>query len=276
MHRTVLCPALVVAVMLTGALTVSSSAQTPVPPTPPAKTDSGLNVPAYRFRFLGVYDDDSGEPLPDVEVSDVLSGVSSRTSKTGTLSLFFLPDGGGVVRLRKPGYEMQTFTVAISPADTSPVTIVLKKAVTLATVTVNGAATAYLSPRLRGAVERMKSGQGGYFIDEATMRKHDGSNLANTLLATVSGIMPVIDKGVEERLVSSRTPCLRAIQCRKPDCYIQTFVDGVPSSVPMEFSREQPDTYAMAEFYPGGASVPMEYIGQGTRCGVLLLWTRER
>ncbi len=203
--------------------------------------------------------------------------MSSRTSKTGTVSLFFIPDGGGIVRIRKPGYEMQTLTVPISPSDTTPVTVTLKKAVTLATVTVKESAPVYLSPRLRGAVERMKSGQGGYFIDEATMRKHDGSTLANAMIGNINGILPTIDKRGQEHFVSSRTPCLHGIMCGAPDCFIQTFVDGVPSALPVSFTREHPDDYAIAEFYPGGASVPVEYASQGgDRCGVLLLWTRER
>jgi hypothetical protein len=37
-----------------------------------------------------------------------------------------------------------------------------------------------------------------------------------------------------------------------------------------------PIDYAIAEFYPGPATAPIEYVSGNTNCGVLLLWTRER
>ena len=109
-------------------------------PSPAAATTKQAGN-AYRYRLLGVYDEQSGDPIEGVEITDVFNRTKSSTTKTGPVSLFFLPDGGAVVSIRKLGYEPQQMTVAISPADTTPITVILKRATQqLPTVVVNDAA----------------------------------------------------------------------------------------------------------------------------------------
>jgi hypothetical protein len=81
----------------------------------------------HRFRMLGVFDGSTGDPVAGAEVRDTTSGTSALTSATGTLSLFFLPEGGATVRIRKAGMRDTTLFIAISPADTVPITLVLSK-----------------------------------------------------------------------------------------------------------------------------------------------------
>src|SRR5476651_227865 len=101
-----------VAVAIVCVCAVAVTAQ--APDTKPA------TVARSRARLLGVYYELSAEPVDGVRASDVMNGTSMLTSSTGTVSLVFMPDGGGLVRLQKIGYETQTFFVAISPSDTAP------------------------------------------------------------------------------------------------------------------------------------------------------------
>jgi hypothetical protein len=64
---------------------------------------------------------------------------------------------------------------------------------------------------------------------------------------------------------------------------VAVFIDGVriydASMGAMnrpDFNRINVREYAAVEFYPGGASLPMQYNSTGSDCGTLLLWTRER
>lgn len=247
-----------------------TGAQQPIP----AHTPKDSAAPRYRFRILGAYDEATGEPIDGVTVRDVFSGLSAQTTATGTVSLFFLPDGGSLVRLTKIGYEMQTLPVAISPTDTAGLTVAMRTVVQLGTVIVRDSSPHYTSSVLRQAAERMHTGAGGYFIDGAQMRRWDNSTLANAIRTKMPGLMSVLGPNGETFFVSSRTPCLRALLgCGRPDCFIAVYVDGVLSTLRPDFSRTSTIDYEMAEFYPSGPSVPLEYPGP---CGSLLLWTRER
>lgn len=276
MGKRMQCIALAIAMLgIAGALVAQEPAR--------ADTAHHLILPRYRYRILGVFDDDSGEPIEGVEVIDVLNGNSALTTKTGTVTLAFLPDGGSMVRLRKVGYGVQTFTVPISPADTAPITIMMNKATTLATVVVTDSTAHYISPALRGFEERKKAGF-GRFIDESEMRKNDNHTMADVLVAHLPGLMVVPAPLGAKFIASSRRMCsgpaMRA--CRNADCYPTVFVDGVRAnlgtnpSLPPDWGKISPTDYAAVEFYAGGASAPAEFSGTNNECGILLLWSRER
>ncbi len=85
------------------------------------------DLPRYRFRLLGVFDGETGNPLPDVDVIDSTTGNRAKTSPTGTVSLYFVPEGAATLRLRRDGYRDTTVALAISPADTMPLTLVMSR-----------------------------------------------------------------------------------------------------------------------------------------------------
>ena len=85
------------------------------------------SLPRFRFRLLGAFDQETGDPLADVDVIDRVSGTRATTTSTGTVSLFYIPEGQRPVRLHRDGYRDTTFTIRISAADTLPLTIVLSR-----------------------------------------------------------------------------------------------------------------------------------------------------
>ncbi|HYM22535.1 MAG TPA: hypothetical protein VEU08_04990, partial [Vicinamibacterales bacterium] len=222
--------------------------------TPAADTTAKPKNYAYRYRLLGVYDAASGDPVEGAEVSDVLNGNKALTTKTGTVSLMFLPEGGTLVRIRKVGYELQTMTVAISPADTTPITVILSHttATTLEPVVVRDSAPKYIGSGLRAFEERMKQGF-GHFVTENQFRADDGKPLANIILSHVPGLMRTNGPHAESYLVSSRKPCTgnALAGCRQPNCYVSVFQDGIkiydaamPKTPPPDFARMDGLQYA--------------------------------
>jgi hypothetical protein len=238
----------------------------------------------YRFRLLGVYDAQTGDPVDGVEVADVLSKASTMTSKTGTISLFFLPDGGSLVRLRKIGYESQTLAVSISPADTIPITVVLNRATALPAVVVKDSAPKFLTPGMRQFEEHRKLGF-GHFLTDTLFRKYESSSLANFLSSRLPGVIAVQGPYNQKYLASGRKMCsgpaLRG--CGGPSCLVTVYQDGAkifdannPGMLKPDFEHMSPRDYDAAEFYQG-AEVPPEYNATGASdCGVLVLWSRTK
>jgi len=260
------------------------------------------HTPSNRARVLGVFDETTGQPLDSVRVLDVLTGTWAMTTKTGTVSLSYLHEGGSLVRLQKVGYEAQTFPVSISAADTAPVTVILRRVTQLAAVVTRAdSQPVYLSPALRGFEDRMRLHTAGYFIDEKTLRREDGRDLSNVLVGRVPGVI-VNRMHSENFLMGSR----RCGSGGPP----QVYLDGVPltpdlsqdglriaglltarpsnggtrertdpelvRNVPFDLSQFHVDNLAGVEWYPDGDMVPIEYDHTSGRCGALFLWTRER
>jgi hypothetical protein len=247
------------------------------------KPDSAATSNRYRFRLLGVYDATTGEPIEGVEVADMLNKNSSLTSKTGTVSLFFLPDGGGFVRLRKIGYETQTLPVSITPADTTPITVVLAHATALPAVVVSDSAPKLIPPGLRAFEEHRKLGF-GHFLEDSLFRKYETSTLANFLSSRFPGVISVPGPSGAKYLASGRKMCSGPAtrQCRAPDCFVSVYQDGskvydagVAGGIRVDFEHMSPRDFEAAEFYQG-AEIPPEYNSTGNACGVLVLWSRTK
>lgn len=66
-------------------------------------------------------------------------------------------------------------------------------------------------------------------------------------------------------------------------CLPALYLDGVPirnpsnpNSLPFEQAMPPAEQILALEAYPGGASVPAQWAGVGTLCGVIVVWTKRR
>ncbi|MFI5312194.1 MAG: TonB-dependent receptor plug domain-containing protein [Gemmatimonadales bacterium] len=246
--------------------------------TPPGSAAKAA-APAVRFfrgRLVGVFDEATGDPLDSVEVRDVLSGLSAFTTKTGTLSLFFVDTAGSMIRFRKPGYVPLTMLVQNSFRDTIPLTITLAHAggQVLPTVVTTDSGPKYRSALLRGFDERRREGY-GHVVTEAELRKSDDRALADVLVSHMPGIS-IVRVGSATYLTTHREARV---------CYPAVFLDGVMMSGLSNLSRRSVSAVDLSQFdvnflagveYYSVGTVPAQYNSTAAGCGVLLLWTRER
>jgi TonB-dependent receptor-like protein len=238
-------------------------------------TSTASPAPAYRNRLAGVYDGATGATIEGASVTDLKSGTLARTTKTGTVSLSFLPDGGSLVEVRKVGYLPVSQFVAITPSDTAPVTFVLSPSVTsLPAVVTRDSATGYMSPRLREFNERQKSGF-GHFITESELRKADNRKMKD-VLDRLPGVQILCSKSApfDCHAVSFRALSKYAVS-GGGRCTIAIYVDGVLSTE-SDLNSFNVSDYAGIESYGGGATIPVRYNMTSDNCGALLFWTREK
>jgi hypothetical protein len=203
--------------------------------------------------------------------------MSSLTTKTGTVSLIFLPDSGSIVRVQKVGYQPATLVVKISPEDTVPLTMLLNTVITTLPASVTkDTGTRHLSPGLRDMEERRKAG-GGYFITEAELRKNDSKRMTNMIrtLPNVNIVCPQPERprSGECWAVSGRVPSKNAL--RGGSCPLDVYINGIISP-DNDLEKLPVNEFAGVELYHGGASIPIQYNKTGSSCGVLLFWYRDR
>jgi hypothetical protein len=242
-----------------------------------AAQQAGAPAVSYRARIVGVFDFNTGAPIEGADVADMTSGTVALTTRTGTVSLAFLPDGGSTVRIRKLGYTVITRFIAISPVDTVPLTLMMTPTATiLPAVVTNDSAPRYLSPGLRAFEERRKAGV-GHFIAEAELRRSDNRQMVD-VLRRLPGLdikcTPALRPDRQCFAVSGRQsaehPFISSDRCK-----YQTYVDG-GLVTDLNLSQMSVSEYAAIESYGGAATIPPIYNITGSACGVILFWTRER
>jgi hypothetical protein len=222
--------------------------------------------------------------VPGVDISIPALNLTTHTNFAGEYHLGGITAGRYLIVATAVGLRSVGDSVTVTAGTTTYHDFVLAtRAIVLDSVVSKAPAERkYISPSLTAFEERRMEGKGGSFIDEQKLRKDDGRQLSNEIAANIPGVIMTVGG----TLLSGRTMCRGGeLHCTKPNCFVTVFVDGVPiyasaggrgQMPPPNFTRMQTDEYAGIEFHAGGASLPSQFNGPGSECGVLLLWTRER
>jgi len=237
--------------------------------------------------------DSAGHPLAAAEV--VLPDLNRRVTANwaGEFKISQLPAGRYAIVVRHVGFAPLADTVELADGARIDREFVLIEAPTkLDEVQVKAPAKKYISPALQEFEERRKQGF-GHFIDEETMRKNNERRLIDVVQAYMPGLTTFSVKtagSIMKEYISSGRKCGAGpafLSCAKGPsaCPVTMYLDGVliydavrdgvGDQMP-DLSRYNSRDYAAAEYYAGGASLPIRYNATSSGCGVLLLWTRER
>jgi hypothetical protein len=207
-------------------------------------------------RLIGVYDEQTGFPVRDADITDLLGGGSVQTSSTGTAALRFVRSrhDSAVVRVRRFGYRDTTILAMVGLADSLPITLTLDRMYELPEVLTT--ALAHQTNAMREFQQHQLLGMGGKFLTPEDLNKEPDDRLLADVLAA---------HGV-------------TAGCQ----YI--YLDGLKINSPMGVPAA--GDFEAIEMYESTASAPIGYDrktrpasapGQdAARCGVILLWSRQQ
>ena len=232
------------------------------------RRDSTRAQQQLHGRLLGVYDQATGDPIVGADVTDVLTGDHTRTSATGTVSLWFVRAKGTIVEVRKLGYE--PWQAAIDPSDTTAITVLLNPVAELPAVRTTARPNIAEDAGVRDGFERRCQAANVSCVREDVIDSHPSTALGD-LLFRAPGIVP-----------RSGVPTMRANGgglCR-PTYYVDGFRWTGPPLPPIDPAGKPPggapfnaSNVEKIEVYPPYAVRPLRFAGDAS-CGVIAIWTK--
>jgi hypothetical protein len=226
--------------------------------------------------------------MPGVEISIPALNLTTRTNFAGEYRLRGIAPGRYLAIATAVGYRSvgDSVTVAVGEGNFHDF-VLATRAIVLDSVVSKAAAPLpqHISPGLNGFEERYHNRKGGYFVPDSIFRKEEDRPLADVIVAHVPGIMILRTSGSKAYLATGRGPSAGAMSGKTVQCYPDVYLDGVmlvplPDPVrpikAVDLSQFPAMELGAMEFYPGGASLPIQFNHTAAGCGALLLWSREK
>jgi len=223
------------------------------------------SVPALG-TIDGLVSDTALVPLAGASVTILSTGIHVETGASGRFRIVRIPAGQYILIVRHLGHRPASGIIEVPANDTARLSYALEPAVVTLDTTV--VTETRLSPQLIEFEQRRRMGE-GEFRTQADIDRRNSVFTADLFrgMRSVTPVPVVRGGGMGTyRIVSNRTG----------SCLCELFVDGV--RLPENTDTDQlppPSEIAGIEVYAGPATVPPQYAGGRTPCGVVLIWTRH-
>ncbi|HVZ47947.1 MAG TPA: carboxypeptidase-like regulatory domain-containing protein [Gemmatimonadaceae bacterium] len=238
--------------------------------------------------FAGTVTDSLDHPIPGVEVALADLSRSATTAADGSFRIADVPAGVHQVLARRVGLGAYQGPVSVSPGHVVQRRIVLSKITELAAVNVTAeAGTANLPQSFE---DHRRTGLGTFYTRDS-IALMEGAPLS-TLLGRTPALGMINSRGHAAWVMGSRIPpSLGGANIYQPEdfeksmgmkagCYAQVYLDrtllnpGSPTQ-PFDINSIPPTQVEAIEWFPSASSVPLEYNGLNSACGVLVLHSRR-
>jgi hypothetical protein len=235
-----------------------------------------------RGRIL----DTRGSPISHARVNTDLDSAVVRVNAFGEFMIRATRAGLLSIQARAVGFYPDRRRLLISGQDTISVVFRLEPAAqALESLAVT--APAPVPARMQPFEERRRAGFGKFFTREL-LRSQEHRPLGDVLSQT-AGVRLVRRPtrcgggfAVAVRGGATSQPWMR---CATGDrfpvaCYVSVFLDGISlyttgSIEPIDINQFAVNGLEAIELYRGPSETPIQYLGTGSACGALVLWTRS-
>jgi hypothetical protein len=213
----------------------------------------------------GLVSDTTLTPLAGASVTILSTTIHVETGASGRFRILRLPAGQYLLIIRHLGHRPASGIISVPANDTARLSYTLEPAV----VALEGMVVSEqaLSATLLDFEQRRRMGQ-GTFLTQAEIDRRNTVFTTELLRGIPSiALLPSHRGGMTSYEV---------VSTRLGGCRAELFVDGV--RLPPQTNTDDlppPREIAGIEVYAGPGTVPPQYAGGRTTCGVVLIWTRH-
>ena len=216
--------------------------------------------------LVGWIKDSTGGVVIGAEVSIEARRAVARTDSSGRFRLANLEPGSVVVRIRRVGFDPQTFDFTLKETSVDSVSVTLEQSAKLLEAMRTNAEVLRQMARLEEFYRRRARGS-GYFVTREDLERSNAL-VASESLRQIPGLRVV-------RAGAARGGLRFQSSTSKPyDCPPQYWVDGRRVRG-LEIDDIPVSDIEGIELYSGASSTPVQFGQGGTiACGTVVIWTR--
>jgi len=217
-------------------------------------------------RLTGRVADALGSSIPKAEILVTNTTLHAESGTDGRFELANLPAGPVEVIVRRLGFSPAKIALDLATGELRDIRVLLSPVAMM----MDSVAVTAPGPTIEvnyGGFETRRSRGFGTFITREDIEKKR-PRVPSDLFRTVSGVKLIRDSG---------TPTVVSSRLGPMNCPLRVFIDG--SNYPLYGQSldalVQVVDIGAIEVYAGGATVPPQFGGRESTCGVIAIWTRQ-
>lgn len=224
------------------------------------------NGDARVARLTGRVADAVGGAIVKAEIRVANTSVHGETGSDGRFELAGVPAGPIEVVVRRLGFSPAKIALDLAVGELRDIRVLLSPVAML----MDSVAVTAPAPEIEvsyGGFETRRARGFGTFLGREDIEKKR-PRVPSDLFRTMSGVKLIRDNG---------TPTIVSNRLGVMTCPLRVFIDGAHYPLygqSLDVLVQVADIGAI-EVYPGGATVPPQFGGRESTCGVIAIWTRH-